>query len=349
MATNRRVRAQPGTRNSGARNMRRKINNFRRRRNIRKTAPSSSTSIGGLVATGVRTLTSFLPGQTVVRPVVDTILKALGLVTAVTVSGDNITATLRPIGLSTNVAINFGNLMCECKNLGLQGLNAQGLPMLQTNYDTGRVLKMIVTAEPTAKSSERSGDWAMAIVPIKQIKDRAEITAVTPNFEDLKNIPGAKFGPATRSLSVLWIPNVARDSIAAMNQDFGNYGAMACIMLAYSQEARSSYGDFSPDAFSVRIVVKTYAHFDEKLPMDSFVQASSGVILQPNAIRPRSIYVGCYKGKKFEFSDNHVVDRGNAILLKINKTMHSELYHGLMEQIRSSELADDFENISVMS
>lgn len=349
MAANRRVRSQPANRTSGARNMRRKINNFRRRRNIRKTAPSSSTSIGGLVATGVRTLTSFLPGQTVVRPVVDIILKALGLISAVTVSGETITATLRPIGLSANIPINFGNLMCECKNLGLQGLNSRGLPMLQTNYDTGRVLRMIVTAEPTAKSSERSGDWAMAVVPIKQIADRTAVTGITPNFEDLKNIPGAKFGPATRSLSVLWIPNVARDSAAAMNQNFGDYGALASVLLAYSQEARASYGDFSPDAFSVRIIVKTFAHFDEKLPMDSFVASQSGIVLQPNAVKPQSLYVGCYKGKKFEFSDAHVVARDNSILLKIHKTAHAELYNELMEQIRSSELADDFENISVMS
>ena len=317
MAANRRVRSQPGTRNPGARNMRRKINNFRRRRNIRKTAPSSSTSIGGLVATGVRTLTSFLPGQTVVRPVVDTILKALGLISSIAVSGENITATLKPIGLSANIPINFGNLMCECKNLGLQGLNSQGLPMLQTNYDTGRVLRMVVTAEPTAKVSERSGDWAMAVVPIKQIADRAAVTAVTPNFEDLKNVPGAKFGPATRSLSVLWIPSVVRDSIAAMNQNFGDYGAVASIMLAYSQEARASYGDFSPDAFSVRVVVKTFAHFDEKLPMDSFVASSSGIILQPQAVRPQSLYIGSYKGKKFEFTDAHVVARSDCISLKI--------------------------------
>lgn len=349
MAKDRRVRAQSGTRNSGARTMRRKINFFRRRRNIRKTAPSSSTSIGGLVATGVRTLTSFLPGQTVVRPVVDCILKALGLVSSIVVSGDNITATLKPIGLSVNVPLNFGNLMCECKNLGLQGLNTQGFPTLQTNYDTGRVLRMIVTAEPTAKMSERSGDWAMAIVPIKQIADRQTITSIIPNFEDLKNVPGAKFGPATRALSVLWIPNVVRDSAAAMNQNFADYGALACVLMAYSQEARASYGDFSPDAFSVRFVVKTFAHFDEKLPMDSFAASSSGVILQPNGIRPQSNYIGCYKGRKFQFSEDHVVGRDNAILLKINRSKHPELYRDMMAHIRNDELVEDFESVSVMS
>lgn len=349
MAGNRSIRATINARRRGPRVMRRQTNPIRRRRNIRKTAPSSSTSIGGLVATGVRTLTSFLPGQTVVRPVVDTILKALGLISAISLSGDNITATLRPIGLSANVPINFGNLLCECKNLGLQGINQQGLPTLTTNYDTGRVLKMIVTAEPTAKVSERSGDWAMAVVPIKQIADRPVISSITPNFEDLKNVPGAKYGPATRSLSVLWIPNVNRDSIAAMNQNFGDYGALACIMLAYSQEARSSYGNFSPDAFSVRFVVKTFAHFDEKMPMDSFAQSAGGVILQPNAVVPRSEYIGSFRGKKYCFNQDHVVSADDCVKFKVNKTLHPELFESLKAGLQEDALAEDFDNFSVVS
>lgn len=349
MATNRNVRSQPGARSRGNRNMRRKINNFRRRRNIRKTAPSSSTSIGGLIATGVRTLTSFLPGQTVVRPVVDCILKALGIVNSISIVGDDITASLRVIGLSTNVPLNFGNLMCECKNLGLQTINTQGLPALTINYDTGRVVKMIVTAEPTAKNSERSGDWAMAIVPLKQTSDREAFNTIVPNFEDLKNMPGAKYGPATRPLSVLWIPSVVRDSFAAMNQNFGDYGALAYLMVAYSQEARSTYGNFSPDSFSTRFVIKTFAQFSERMPLDGFTSGSSGITLQPNAITPSSQYVGYYKGKKFTFTDEHVVKSDGSIDLKVNRLKHRELFDALRASVKVDALADDLDNFSVVS
>lgn len=348
MAANRNVRSRASTGPLRRRLPRGKANN-RRRKNIRKTGPSSSTSIGGLVATGVRTLTSFLPGQTVVRPVVDVILKALGFLTSVSMSSETFQATLRPIGLSTNVPLNFGNLMCECKSLGLQGINRQGLPQLTTNFDTGRVLKMIVTAEPTAKMSEKSGDWAIALVPLKQIADQSALSGSSPNFEDLKNMPGAKYGPANRSLSVLWIPNVTRDSTAAFNQNFGNYTGFCYLMMAYSQEARSSYGNFSPDAFSVRFLVKTFAHFDERLPANDFTAGSSAVILQPNAIQPSSQYRGTFKGRSFDFEDIHVTEMKDHLKVTVTRREHPELFSKLQAVVHDDRLLDGFENISVLS
>lgn len=350
MAANRNVRSTATTSARRYNGMRRKINNSRYRRNIRKAKPSSSTSIGGLVATGVRTLTSFIPGQTIVRPVVDTLLKALGFITNVTfLNSENIVATLRPIGLSCNIPLNFGNLMCESKNFGVQGINSQGMPVLTTNYDTGRILKLFITAEPTAKQSEKSGDWAMAIVPLKQIADQSALESVIPNFEDLKNVPGAKYGPANRPLSVLWIPNVARDSTAAMNQNFGNYTGFCFLMLAYSQEARDSYGNFTPDTFSVRFTTKTFAHFDERLPMSSFGIQGASAILQPNAIKPQSHYIGTYKGKKYQFTDDHVVSTEGSIKLKINKVMHSDLFAQLKTSILDEDLIDEYDRISMRS
>lgn len=349
MAANRNIRSSPGNRARRIGNMRRKGNKNRFRRNIRKASPPSSTSIGGLIATGVRTLTTFLPGQAVVRPLVDALLKAVGFITAVSLRGDNITAQLRPIGLSTNIPLNFGNLLCECKNLGLQGMNSQGMPTLTTNYDTGRIVKMTISAEPTAKNSDRSGDWCMALIPLKQRADQSDIEGIVPNFEDLKNQPGAKYGPANRPLSLLWIPSVTRDSLAAMNQSFGNYTGMAYLLLAYSQEARSSYGNFSPDAFSTRIVVKSFAHFDEKQPMSEFQAGTGGTTLQPNAIRPHSVYIGKINGRSFEFKDEHVVSDTDCLNLKINRLQHPDLFKDFCAAISVDTLTDDVDGFSVVS
>lgn len=349
MAANRNVRSAATNRNRRNVNMRRKINFSRSRRNIRKATPSSSTSIGGLVATGVRTLTSFIPGQTVVRPLVDVILKALGFISATMIDSNNIMASIKPIGLSCNLPLNFGNLFCESKNFGIQGINSQGLPMLKTNYNTARVLKLIITAEPTAKQSERSGDWAMAIVPLKQIADQHTLESVVPNFEDLKNVPGAKYGPANKPLSVMWIPNVTRDSSAAMAQNFSNYTGFCFLLMAYSQEARDSYGNFTPDTFSVRFMTKTFAHFDERVPMSAFIEQSPGTILQPNAIKPTSVYVGSFKGVKYEFTDEHVVSTDGMVQFKINKSLHPELFAQLKTAIQEEELAEDYERVSIMS
>lgn len=348
MAANRNFRSQSGARNRGSRVMRRKINSVRRRRNIRKASPASSTSIGGSIATGIRTLTSFLPGQKIVRPVVDTLMKALGIISSLTLHGDEITASLNIIGLSTNCPLNFGNLMCECKNIGVQNINAQGLPSLTTNYDSGRVIKMIITAEPTAKYGERSGDWVLAIVPIKQHADRKVFENIIPNYEDLKNMPGARFGPATKPLSVVWIPNVVRDSASAMNQSFSDYDAFTYLMIAYSQEARSTYGNFSPDSFSSRFIIKTFAQFSERMPLNGFAGGSS-TTLQPNAITPQSHYVGAYRGKQFHFTDEHVVRDTECIELKVSKSKHPELFQSLKASVRLDSLADDFESFSVVS
>ncbi|CAH2211462.1 jg23699, partial [Pararge aegeria aegeria] len=138
-----------------------------RSKKIKVALRRAPSSIGSYIASGVRTLTSFLPGQKVVRPTVDFILKTIGLVSAIALHNDDIIASTQIIGLTTRKILYYGDLLANCRNIGLQDLDSYGNPTLKLNFLTGRVLSMTIRVEPTAKTSERSGEWAMCLVPLK--------------------------------------------------------------------------------------------------------------------------------------------------------------------------------------
>lgn len=97
----------------------------------------------------IQTLSSFLTGQKVFRPVVDLVLKALGTTTAVALVVDAYEATTPIVGLGCVKPLYFGDLLCSLKNFGVQQVKLTLAELV--DFVSGKLLQVKFCFEPTGK------------------------------------------------------------------------------------------------------------------------------------------------------------------------------------------------------
>lgn len=220
----------------------------------RKRQSPTSTGFGGLLAHGVRTLLSVLPGSALTVGIADFVFKSLGYSTKSPIlnSDQTVTATFQATGLTALFHIALKDILFQSFTHGVR-LNAAEWA---TNYSAGRLRSLCVKIIPQTPQAEKRGLLAMAFIPFRTdeeaiwYNDKSRIQGML--FEQVKMIPGAKSGPASRPLTINYRP---KPSDGRLNYDLGMLDEIGAITIGFDQTNRTVYNAFSQDDFSCTVVI----------------------------------------------------------------------------------------------
>lgn len=216
----------------------------------RLSQPTGSTGYGGLIARGVRTLLSVLPGSQLTTGIADFVFKSLGYTKVVSVRGSEVDAEFQATGLTALFHLALKDVLYESFTHGTRTSEAEWT----TNYTSGRLLALTVRVVPQAPTGQSRGQLALAFIPFRRDKDKAyyDKNAAGMRYDQVKVIPGAKSGRANRPLTVTFRPRV-RDGILFTSLDM--LDEIGAVAIAFDQTNRNSYGAFGMDEFSCTVLV----------------------------------------------------------------------------------------------
>lgn len=270
----------------------------------RPKASSSTTGLGSVVAKGIRQLTTYIPGQPIVRPVVDFIYRALGLSTEFAINQDStVSGSFAVLGLSARIFIKPQMLLSESRNIGLQTIT-QGRIQTKVNFRTAifRYVKFALT--PVGKRSDCKGMVAIAYIPLQTLDAVSTYTdARWASFENVCQMAGSSYGYAGRPLNIKWT-NRGQDGFASLPQDLYNNNACGLLFIAFNDENRETYTNISPSEFASQVTITSIANMGCHETAD--FGTTGATTLSPDLIAPVSEYQVAYSGSTFVFDrTNH--------------------------------------------
>lgn len=216
----------------------------------RISQPTGSTGYGGLIARGVRTLLSVLPGSQLTTGIADFVFKSLGYSKVMSVRGSEVDAEFQATGLTALFHLALKDLLYESFTHGTRTAEAEWT----TNYTSGRLLMVTIRVIPQSPTGQSRGQLALAFIPFRRDKDRTyyDNNAAGMRYDQVKVIPGAKSGRANRPLTVTFRPRV-RDGILFSSLDM--LDEIGAVAIAFDQTNRNAYGAFGMDEFSCTVLV----------------------------------------------------------------------------------------------
>lgn len=231
----------------------------RRTSDTRVARPSTSSGFGGLVAKGIRTLVSWLPGQSFIKPISDLFFNAFGIAQKVSfLSESNYTAEFYITGLTSRQTLNPTDILVETTTHGVRTIGEDGKPLVLMNYSEARIRTLKITATPTNKVADRQGMWTMAFVPFRNAMDQKAYSGdAVATFDTVRLMPGSVTKAASQSLTLSYSPKVT-DGTAftftdlARSADSVETGVM---FISFEQANRSSYTQFDPSEFACSVSV----------------------------------------------------------------------------------------------
>lgn len=302
---------------------RKELRRWLRKRNPQKSGGTSSFK--SLIATGVRTLTSFIPGQAIVKPAVDFLLKTFGFIKFFLTESGDLDGTVMISGAATVIPFYIGDLFSELNLIGLPkyvevpviGIDGNAVKDkvkvigTEVNHKSIQVLHVNFKVVPTGEYGKRCGMWAMAWQPNHtSYEDTAfnipSLNGRPPSFDCVREMTFSRCGPATRSLSLNWKPKVARDGHAALPKPlagYGNYPATGWLYISYEDANRPTNKVFSIDELSFEVIVRATGRFGSK-ELNSLTNVGSQ-ILQPTQYVAQDLRMTVLDGledHEFEFS-----------------------------------------------
>lgn len=218
----------------------------RTRRKQRSRQSVSNTGYAGLVARGVRTLLSVLPGSKLTSGIADFVFGSLGYTKSISLHENNIIkADFQCTGLVALFHLALKDVLFESFTHGLRKNAAEW----QTNYQAGRLKTITIKVKPESSSGDRRGNWCLAFIPFRTEADNKYYDGLKsgPLYEQAKLIPGAKSGSASQPLSVTF--NVSgRDG--RLNENVSMNTEIGAVIIAFDHTSRDAYSVFSADMFS---------------------------------------------------------------------------------------------------
>lgn len=289
--------------------------------------PRGASSFKSLVATGVRTLTSFIPGQAIVKPAVDFLLKTFGFVKFFLNDSGNLDGTVMISGAATVIPFYIGDLFSELNLIGLPRpvevpiIGTDGIATDKTvkvigtevNHKSIQVLHANFKVVPTGEYGKRCGMWAMAWQPNHtSYEDTAynvpSLNGRPPSFDCVREMTFSRCGPATKPISLNWKPQVARDGHAALPKPlagYGEYPATGWLYISYEDANRPTNKAFSIDELSFEVIVKAVGRFGSK-ELNSLTNIGSQV-LKPTQYKAEDLKMTVHDGLEdhdFAFTTN---------------------------------------------
>lgn len=275
------------------------------KKRVKKMVSKKKPSNGGispfksLIASGVRTLTSFIPGQAIVKPAVDFLLKTFGFVKFFLNDSGCLDSTVMISGAATVIPFYVGDLFCELNFIGLPRstpvniIDEKGNTTNKTvtvigtevNHKSIQILHANFKIVPTGEYGKRCGMWAIAWQPNHtSYEDSAfnipSLNGRPPSFDCVREMTFSRWGPATKPLALNWKPRVARDGHAALPKPlpgYGEYPAVGWLYVSYEDANRPTNKLFSIDELSFEVVVKATGRFGSK-ELNSLTNVGSQVL-----------------------------------------------------------------------
>lgn len=222
------------------------------RTNRARQSPTA-TGFGSLMARGVRTLLSVLPGSKLTTGIADFAFKALGYSQEIVVLDANsgmVKVTFLATGLTALFHLALKDILFDSVSHGTRINAAEWV----TNYEGGRLLSLNIAVIPQARLEQRQGQWAAVFIPFRSDEERKFYDEKKQGmlYEQVKVIPGAKSAPATKPLRLSFTPG-SRDG--RLNYDIGLKDEIGLVSIGFDQTNRAEYGEFALDSFSCTVIV----------------------------------------------------------------------------------------------
>lgn len=239
-----------------ARGKRPKKRNQKRPRPNPTNGSTKRNPFAALIVTGVRSLVSALPGATFLSPLVDIFFTSIGLSSLAFSTSKTLTG-LKGVsfyGLTGMTFISYANIMARVSSTARNTTKGARV-WFDTPYNDARLMNLTITASPDSVIKNRSGRWAIAFVPFRDAKDQTEfMNSYQPrNLQVVQSIAGSVTGPADRPLHLKFRPKPADGFIYHYHSMATYFGA---IVIAYSDEVRTSYHEFTAEDWSPNIGIK---------------------------------------------------------------------------------------------
>lgn len=220
------------------------------RRNGRVRQSTRSTGYGGLIARGVRTLLSVLPGSTLTTGIADFVFKSLGYTSSLEGNLNKFAADIKVTALTANFHIAAKDILFDSYTHGCK----TDLVTWASNYQAGRVRSVTIKVVPETPMGEVRGILGLAFIPFRNQEENTWYDSHNAGvlIEQLKRIPGAKTGPAGKPLSITFRPG---PSDGDLNFDVRLAREIGAVLIAFDQTSRDAYGMFTADQFSAMVYV----------------------------------------------------------------------------------------------
>lgn len=209
-----------------------------------RTRPA--TSLGTVMTSAVRSLIGLIPGSSALKVIADFGYKML--MTAKTIEDGVMKAEGNVYGLSTCLYPSLAVCLRDSPILTRAGKE------LNTNFLDGKLRSFTVTVEPTNVMGKRSGNWALLFTPYRNTGDhdkyKEEMKSVVPGIPELMRHPGVVADRADRPLTLTFRPRV-EDGVIGLYLPLASAFGMICV--AYQEENRDSWNEFSAEEFSCRV------------------------------------------------------------------------------------------------
>lgn len=238
---------------------------LRRRKNAnKKRGPRSVPRPGNikrnpfsaLIVTGVRSIVAALPGSTFLSPIVDMLFTSLGISEQAEGLANGVTTVDKIAfnGVSGMTCIFYRNIMAHVSSASRNTTKSARL-WVDTPYTDAKLLAITLTAMPDSIRSKRSGRWALAFFPYRNVNDHLEMTnAYRPlTLRDLQSMAGTVIGPADQPLSLTFRPVPSDGYVFQYNSMDSPFGL---IVIAYSEDVRSTYHEFTAEDWAPNLIVK---------------------------------------------------------------------------------------------
>lgn len=226
------------------------------KRSVRNGSTKRSTT-GGLIATGIRTLVSVLPGSVFMLPLVDMVLSSFGFTPNnfyTLADGQTVAEGTVVHGLSGAICFKYSNILARAPGT-LTADTGNFRQTALTPYRDGRLLNLTISADPDGQRQYRAGRWAIAFIPFRVPGDRDEfVKDYTPmGLERVSGLSGSVTGPSDRPLRLTFTPRTS-DGQLSQFQSLDEF--VGAVVVAFDCDVRSNYREFKPDEFVPFIAIK---------------------------------------------------------------------------------------------
>lgn len=249
--------------NRGKRRNRRQTRRPIRRVRRRQRGRSAVNPISELIAKGVRTLVSYIPGGDWIKDAASFAWKALSISKkSLTHHGDfilldefkEVLADASVFGLSAKFFISpsivlAGSMSAVSKDSALTSNE------FTCTYYEARIRWVRVRVSLVSKLSERKGMLAAAITPFRDSgdADKFEKETAGQHFDRVARRPGAKTSPASRTLAVAWSPTI----LDGYGYFYHPLETPVCMMtVTYQDTAHTTSSDFAQDSVGFSVTVE---------------------------------------------------------------------------------------------
>lgn len=227
------------------------------------------TTVGGIIATGVRSLVSVLPGAAFLLPLYDMIFSSVAVDNKKSSSspfyqdGDYLIGDgIAVYGLCGVVMFNYANILVKAPGSVSRIFDDKDParpgdihPTLETSFLDARLVDLVVSVAPDSKSQYRAGRWGVVLIPFRGDHDAETFSRnyVPLSLGAIQEMSGCVSGPSDKPLILRYRPTQYDGRLNSYNQMDSWIGG---LIIAYDCDLRVNYHAFSPDEFAPYVTLK---------------------------------------------------------------------------------------------